>query len=490
MAWIGFNSATQGLLTSQKQLYITNHNINNQATDGYSRQIGKQRAASPMDLPGIGMLGNGTEMYEISRQRDSYANKKYWNENKYMGEWELKENNLLEIQRIINEPSDSSVRKNLDEIFKAFEELSKRPSDSSTRALVRQKALTFTKHLNETSTRLYNLQSDINFQVSEKINNVNEYAGQISKLNKEIMQLEIDGSTANDLRDSRDLLIDKLSKIVNINVDENKGKMRISVGGIGLVDHDETHLLKYPPTQIANPLNPKEKLNVVEWSLGEESVALKSGELKSLLDLRDLSNLEYRGIPYYIKKLDQFANVFAEKMNEVHSSGFALDMKTVNIKLFTVDGQSTEDQNQNKKKITALNIGISADIMDNLDNIAAADADNGADNNKNALKLIALREDPSFFESGTGKGTPDDFVKSILSTIAVDGNHATTMFANQKTVFQGVKMRRESVSGVNSNEELSNMVQFLKSYRSNAKMLTTFDKVFEVTINQLGLVGR
>lgn len=490
MAWIGFNTSVQGLLSSQKQLYVVNHNINNQATEGYSRQLASQQATSPMDLPGIGMLGTGTEITKIERMRDSYLNKKYWTENKYMGEWELKEDTLLEIQRIINEPSDSSVRKNLDELFNAFEELSKRPSDSSTRALVRQKALTFTKHLNETSQKLYALQADLNFQVAEKVTNVNEYATQIAELNKEIMQLEVDGSMANDLRDQRDLLIDKLSKIVDINVSESNDRMRISVGGIGLVDHDQVHLMQSPPRQIANPLNPREKINLVEWDLGGQPVMMKSGELKSLLDLRDLSNLEYRGIPYYIEKLDDFANTFAQKMNEVHSSGFALDMETVNIKMFTVEGQSTEEQNENKKKITALNIGVSADILGNLDLIAAADAPNGKDNNNNILDMIAMREDPSFFESESGKGTPDDFVKSILSTIAVDGNHASSMFTNQKAVFKGVTLRRESISGVNSNEELTNMVEYLKAYQSNARMLTTFDKVYEVTINQMGLVGR
>lgn len=490
MAWIGFNTSVQGLLASQKQLYVINHNVNNQATEGFSRQKAYQQATTPMDIPGIGMLGTGTEVTKIERLRDAYLNKKYWNEHKYMGEWQLKEDTLMEIQRIINEPSDSSVRKNLDELFNAFEELSKKPADSDTRALVRQKSLTFTKHLNEASQRLYDLQADINFQILEKINNVNEYANQVAELNKEIMQLEIDGAMANDLRDKRDLLIDKMSKIVNVNVYEKDERLRVSIGGIGLVDHDTVHLIKSPPKQVANPLNPKEKINLVEWSLGDQPVMLRSGEIKALTDLRDLSDLEYRGIPYYIKKLDRFAETFAEKLNQVHSDGFALDMETVNIKLFTANNQSTAKQNETKEKITALNIGVSADILGNLDNIAAADKPNGVDNGNNVLKLIALREDTTFFQDASGKGSPDDFVKSILSTIAVDGQHATGMLTNQKAIFKGVTMRRESISGVNTNEEVTHMVEFMKIFRSNAQMMTTFDRIYDVTINQMGLVGR
>ncbi len=86
----GFNTAVKGLLASQRSLYTTNHNINNINTKGYTRQLASQRATTPYDLPGIGYLGTGTEIYDISRVRNSYLDFKYWNENAPMGNGKLR----------------------------------------------------------------------------------------------------------------------------------------------------------------------------------------------------------------------------------------------------------------------------------------------------------------------------------------------------------------------------------------------------------------
>ena len=93
--WIGFNTAVSGLLASQKSLYTTNHNIANANTEGYSRQKVLQKASSPLTLPGIGMLGTGTDVYDIVRVRNGYVDFKYWQENAPAGEWEVKRDTLV-----------------------------------------------------------------------------------------------------------------------------------------------------------------------------------------------------------------------------------------------------------------------------------------------------------------------------------------------------------------------------------------------------------
>ncbi|MBS4538147.1 flagellar hook-associated protein FlgK [Clostridium sp. D2Q-11] len=501
--WVGFNTAVSGLLASQKNLYTTNHNIGNSATEGYSRQKNTQESRSPLSIPGVGFLGAGTDITDINRVRDSYLDFKLWGENGPKAGWNIKEETLTEVENIFNEPSENSIRKNLDEFFTALESLSTNPSDYSYRALVQEKAVAVTKYFNTTSEKLYGTQKELNFQVYTKVKQVNDLSSRIRGLNEEIYKIEINGSKANDLRDKRDLLVDDLSEIVNINATEVNGKFKVHIGGMTLVDHTSNNQFKYPPNFKENPHNPKEKLYLVEWENGNP-VNLKSGELKGLLETRDENGAgnTYRGVPYYMDRLNDFAEKFVLRMNEIHSKGYTLDGES-GVFMFTIDGRPTSDftdLNSLVGEVTAFNISLSKDILGDLDKIAASDIEvdvtdgdpnNDLLENNNIIKeLIAARDNNTFFDDTIPQGTPDDFLKSILSSLAVDGQQAQRMNKNQSVIVDNIKLRRESESGVSIDEEMSNMVKFQHSYNASARMISTIDAIYDVTINRLGLVGR
>lgn len=486
--WVGFNTAVSGLLGSQKSLYTVSHNITNAETPGYSRQKASQRAANAFNLPGIGLLGTGAEVYSIDRIRDSYTDYKYWTESAPKGEWEVKNKNLEQVEVLFNEPSDSSFRQYLDDFFTSLENLSTNPSDMSYRADVREKAVAFTKHINDTAKRLANLKEELNGTIKTKVDTINDLSHQIGALNKQIYSLEIGGTKANDLRDKRELLIDELSKIANVQVNEikgsenklNNGKVTISLNGIALVDHMNVTEMSYK----------KNGDNVdVEWENGTP-LNIKSGELKGLMDMTkgDGQDGHYRGIPYYQERLDNFAGTFATIFNNQHMKGEALDGQDStpdNIAFFTTTDGTTD--------INASNIKVSDDIVSNLNNIAAAAADNGEEgkeDNENIKELLSLRHKNDFFDDPDSKGTPDDYIKSVLSNLAVDGQQSERMKDTQNLIVENIEKKRESVSGVSLNEEMQNMVRFNQSYRAAAKMLTTMDQILEITVNRLGLVGR
>ena len=356
----GFNSAVQGLLASQKSLYVTSHNISNTNTKGYTRQQALQEATLPQLFPNIGYLGTGTQIYDIIRIRDSYVDFKYWNENAHLGEWSIKRETLLEIEKLFGEPSNSSFRKYLDDFYTSLEKLSTNPSDISYREPVVETAKALTKHINETAARLLELREDTRFAIEAREKNINSIAEQIASLNRQIYSMELDGRKANDLRDKRELLVDELSKIVNVRVNESSdGKYTVSISGISIVDHF-----------VANKVNMKEDTNgniVFQWENGSQ-VKLISGQLKGLLDLYngDGVNNAYRGIPYYQKRLNEFAKEFAEGFNIQHSQGFKLDSTENGGDFFTFDEFNP-----------AATITVAGDILNDLKNIAAA-ANSGA----------------------------------------------------------------------------------------------------------------
>lgn len=519
MSWLGLNTSITGMNTSQRNLYTVNHNVNNADREGYSRQVVKSSANIPLHIPGKGYIGTGIGVDSVERVRDNYLDKKFRTETASFSAWNMKNRALSEIEGVLRGSSEEGINVNIDQLFKSIEDLSNNASDPSYRTAFREKAVTFTAAMNETVNRLYKQQKDLNFEVKTKVKQINDYAEQISSVNEQIFAMEVDGSNANDLRDQRDLLVDKLSKLVDIEAEErtlnnedirNKGslpirKFEVRVGGKLLVDHNTNNLLKYPPNRMENKVNPEEALYKVEWESGEP-LKLKGGEIKGLLEVRDggytkeededievdpdsvlvKPNYEYKesnGIPFYIKRLDEFAKVFAEKLNIIHKAGTNLNGGT-DIPLFEVKGDTGI--------FRADNIKVSQKIMDDLNNIATIKGDKqNVEDNTILKEMIAAREDTSFFgEDETYQGKPEDYLTSILSTLGTDNQQSKRMKTIEGNIVKNVTNQRLSVSGVNLDEEMANMVKFQKVFTASAKMITTFDQIYDIMINRLGMVGR
>jgi flagellar hook-associated protein 1 FlgK len=143
-----FNIATSGLFASQRSLDITSHNISNSNTEGYSRQTALQKATMPTYGDQTGVVGTGVETYDIIRMRSTYLDVKYWGQNNNYQEWNVKQEQLDNLEGVFNEPSDTGVRVVMDEFFTSLEELSKQPGDSTCRVAVVEKANMLTTTIN------------------------------------------------------------------------------------------------------------------------------------------------------------------------------------------------------------------------------------------------------------------------------------------------------------------------------------------------------
>ncbi len=504
-----FNIATSGLFASQKSLSIVSNNISNANTDGYSRQKVLQRASLPIGGDPRGIVGTGVEAYDIVQIRSQYVDTKYWGQVKAYSEWKTKSEGLAQVETIFNEPSDTGIRKVMDELFGSIEELVKKAGDNTNRVNVIEKAVTLCNTINGFGTQIVDSIRDLNFTVKSKVEEVNALASQITDLNKQIFNMELDGSKANSLRDQRSTLVDQLSQIVNITVSESTGEggskyFNIKIGGISLVNHYQVNKLT-----IDNSANiPVEKygtgeISQVKWAgvngSPTEAVKIESGELKGLLDLRDGTgdNNTYRGLPYYLEQLNRFSRDFAREFNQQHKAGKDLN-GAAGINFFDEPAdplnpsQPATDRWQN---INCLNLKVNGSVKDNPSLIAAAGSGEGESDNVNAQLLSQFRSKKDIFYAVSStttkiKGTPDDFIKSILSVLSVDGSQANRMTTNTEAIVEQTMNQRLSESGVSLDEEMANMVKFQHAYNASARMITTLDNIMDTMINRLGMVGR
>ena len=338
-SFFGLNTAISGLFTAQKHLDVINHNVSNINTPGYSRQHAVQVAARPYLISStIGMMGTGSDISSITRIRDEYLDYKYWSENKTYGEWSAKMELLSEMEVTFNEPSNSGFTTIMNEFYNALQELGKDPSAAPQRALVQQTGVTLAKYFNSRVQQFEKIQADINQRVRISVEEINSFATQIQKINRQIYVSELDGTVANDLRDRRTLLVDGLSKIINIESNEVEvGKLPngnpeknfyITVGGKALVTHFNVSKLTVTKRDETMRLNEEDiqDLYEVQWEDGNKFTA-GGGELKAYLDVRDGNDGKlgvdgtkesplFKGIPYYIGQMNKFVRTFAMAFNE------------------------------------------------------------------------------------------------------------------------------------------------------------------------------
>lgn len=138
-------------------------------------------------------------------------------------------------------------------------------------------------------------------------------------------------------------------------------------------------------------------------------------------------------------------------------------------------------------RIKATEIAISQDIEGDLSKIAASKTLAGLPGDGgNALNMASSRSNIYLYDWGS----PDDFVKSLVSNLAVDTQEATRAKNNQTFLIEQVENKRQSIMGVSMDEEMSEMLKFQHTYNACARMITTIDGMLDKLINGMGLVGR
>lgn len=512
--------ASSGLHAARMGLDTSGHNIANANTEGYSRQVINQRASRAMALNnGTGMLGTGTEVVSINRMRDQYLDQRYRTQNAAFGEFGVKNSELSALEAVFNEPSDTGISTILNKFYSSLQELSKNPGDMSYRQEVKQKAVQITKYFNHTAASLQNMQRDLDDAVRNKVEEVNTLTKQIATINQQIYNLELQRNPANDLKDQRDVLIDKLSKIVKINVsyrmEGNSEQLNIALeNGQTLVRHFNNRELDVKQRSTCDPYVEIPNLNDVVWKddTTETPVTNMGGELESYLKLRDGNgkDVSFKGIPYYMNRLNVFVQNFAMSFNE----GKVLDNKNGNVVVLNLNGGHAQgtDMNgdtgnrvftskdlitnqtlsnsdlavdNNYTKLNALTFSVSDTILNDVRTLAAG-RDGSESDNSVILDLINLRRDQRMFT----EGEPEDYMKAIFTEIAVDNNYAQRFVTNQEVLLNELQYQKASLSSVDINEEMSNMVKFQHVFNAAAKIISTIDAIYDTTINRLGMVGR
>jgi flagellar hook-associated protein 1 FlgK len=309
----GLDIGVTGLRAAQQLLDTAAHNVANANTPGYSRQRVRLIEAAPYTFPAFnrsgmpGQIGSGVTVQSITRVRDTFLDLQVQAQTALKGEWDSRQQQLTKIESIFPEPSDTGLGSVISKYFSAWQDVASDPSSTAARTAMTEQASSLALELNRDATQLGAVRTDVNQQLKQQVTTVNDLATQIADLNGQIQRVTITGENPNDLMDQREQLLEQLSAIVPASVQTQKdGTMTVLVGGVDLVNNVNARKL-VATTGAGGDITPT-------WSDGS-SLALPTGQMKALLQVRDVDLAGYRS------QLDTLAQGIADSTNALLQRG-------------------------------------------------------------------------------------------------------------------------------------------------------------------------
>jgi flagellar hook-associated protein 1 len=465
-AFFGLNTGLQSLIASQLALDTAAHNTANATTEGYSRQRVTLVTGDPYSYPAFnrsgmpGQIGTGVSVSMIGRARDAFIDLQLRQETSQSGAWATRSDQLGRLQDVFPEPGTTALGASLARFWGAWQDVAADPTSSAARNAVLQQSAGLSADFNRAAGQIQAIISAQDDSVRQGIDDLNAIATQIASLNGEIKRVAAVGDQPNDLMDQRDLLFDRLAKLVPVTLEPQRdATVKVMIGGTDLV----TGEMARPVTGVVGPTG-----LVPTWSSGT-TLRLGNAQLGQFVQLRDTD------LPAYLAKLDTLAAGVATAVNTIHATGRDQDGNP-GVAVFVPSTGVT---------ITAATISLNPALAGHPRLIAAAAAINTPGDGTIAGRIADLQTGAIISSE-----SPSEFYASLVGEVGADAAHATTMQANQDLVVEHLKARRESISGVSLDEEATDMVRYQHQYQAAARVITIMDQNLDTIISSMGTVGR
>ncbi len=308
-------TAQSGLLTNQQALNTVSNNVANVNTEGYSRKIVNFKSVN------VGGVGAGVQISEINRRIDEGLLKSLRLETSEYHEMTAKESYYTRIQELFGAPGDNtSISHLLEEFSEAAELLAVSPDKTIEQAELVRRASDVTNKLKSMTETIQELRLQTDQFIAQGVTQINTITSRIDVLNDEIISNSTISRDVTDLKDQRDLELDKLAKLIDITYfSRSDGDVVVfTQNGRTLVDTEPptvTHVsassLTATSTHSEGDISP---IYVGTQVAGNDITnEIRHGELKGLIDLRDSI------LPDLQSQLDNLAAQLRDTVNQIHN---------------------------------------------------------------------------------------------------------------------------------------------------------------------------
>lgn len=620
-SFAGIEIGKRSLMAHSTQIQTAGHNISNADTEGYSRQRVIVKSFEPIYRPDLeramvpGQIGQGCDVESINRIKDELLESRIVEQKNVESYWETRDKYYSMIESVYNEPNDVSVRTNMDKFWQGWQELSTYPESDAARLAVVVRGHTLTNSIQQQYKSLRGIGDQINGDIEAVVKQVNDLSRQIASVNGEIVRSKGLGDNPNDLMDRRDLLVEKLSSLINVTVTQKdpdefmvhtdgqiivQGSLARQIETVGQLDNNGYGKLMWSDTKLDAEFHGGTLGALVE--LRDKDIRTEIQSLNTMaLNFADLVNDVHRnaigknnttGLDFFVQH-DFVENVngnYDRNGDGVEDTSYIFRMTGTNaLKMqeqiglsgtMTINGASgnidvayfstdtvedvinrINDSNGEVKAYLDRNSCLvlkatSSNGMENPDFVIrhvedsgmfltgysgilqGSGADNAYDFNRaNAVDVLAgaqfavspvlnpsayievngliqndvssvaaaFKNSQGFAEPSDGRAavemaairntkimigsqrTFDDYFADTITNVGLKGEQAQNQLATQNKIMGDLRDLRDSISGVNIDEELADIIKFQHGYNVAAKFISVQDELLDTLINRLGV---
>ena len=482
-----------GLQAQQSALNVVGHNIANVNTPGYTRQ----RAILSSGLSAVEgdiTYGQGSTVTSVQGIRDRFLNLQISRETAKQSGAETRYAGVNAVATTLGDTGATGISAQIQAFFQSFQDLATQPESAALRTNVVGKAQAMISGLQTNYRALDDQRNNSDQAVAAMVGEVNTLTSQIAVLNQRISGEATPGSD-NDSRDQRQALTDKLANLVGINVvEDSKGEYQITLdsGAATLVSGSASYDLvtKRPGTDADNYL---QVYSSMAGTTVDVTTGIKEGQLGATLDLRDNILVGFQA------QLDQLAAGVARAVNKVHQTVNAVTGDRTNYFFQSAEDNGSEGLPLSIGATPALKKGAGWTTlykgMVNLLSVNSAIVGSpslittgagAAGDNSKALAMGQLGTAADTVDLGSATASFTGAVSALVTDLGTQTQNDQTQSTTQQNLVSALQSQRDSLSGVNLDEEASTMMTLQRGYQASARFISVINQLTDQLVNQFG----
>lgn len=466
----------KALLAQRFGLDVTSNNIANANTPGYSRRTAVFSEATAHFENG-NFIGTGAVADKLRTYREEFFDKEVRSTVSRNATYEADRNTMTRLEAILNEPSENGLNEVTNNFLNAFDELAIKPENEAQRENILGLAQTLVDRFNITARQISETRSETLNSLNQNVISANKLIAEIVDLNNGVSASKpLASSDSQTMIDKREEKLEELTKLANVTVTQaSNGMVNVYVNGVNVITGPVASKLEVME-QVNSNTGERTAVIANKNANGDiiNYISPENGEMKSQLNTYNvtLDDFDSSGGFSVATDLNRFVSNLVKEINGLTQQGFGLDDKSGN----PVGRNFFEPGVGNA---TATTIALSSDVKGKPRDIPVSSKANEPGNSQIASRIARISDNSTFIDNQT----PTEFYSGMIGRVGIMSREAASGYQTTQLVKEQLTNQRETIIGVNLDEEAVNLIKFQQAFDAASRVVNTTNEMLTTIVN-------